>query len=77
MSKIPQDALFDPKAHSKAHLTTLSYEFTDKYRIREHFHDTDQLVFASSGVPASSTSSCNSIDCKRRKDYLGRAGSRL
>jgi len=43
-------ALFDPKGHSGARLTTLSYEYADRYRIPEHFHDTDQLVFASKGV---------------------------
>ena len=31
-------------------MTTLSYDYTDKYRVPEHFHDTDQLVFASNGV---------------------------
>src|SRR5215510_2589675 len=50
MSKMRHDALFDPKGHSAARLTTLSYEFDDKYRIPEHFHDTEQLVFASKGV---------------------------
>src|SRR5215831_18831600 len=50
MSKMRQDALFDPKRHSAARVTTLSYEFPDRYRIPEHFHDTDQLVFASKGV---------------------------
>jgi len=50
MSKMRHDALFDPKAHSATALTTLSYEFDDRYRIPEHFHDTDQLVFASKGV---------------------------
>jgi AraC-like DNA-binding protein len=50
MSRIRQNALFDPKGHTAARLTTLSYEFADKHRIPEHFHDTDQLVFASKGV---------------------------
>jgi len=50
MSKMRQGVLFDPKAHSTARLTTLSYEFADKKRIPEHFHDTDQLVYASKGV---------------------------
>ena len=49
MSKMRQ-ALFDPKSHSGARVTTLSYDFADRYRIPEHFHDTDQLVFASKGV---------------------------
>jgi AraC-like DNA-binding protein len=43
-------ALFDRKGHSAARLTTLSYDYADKDRVPEHFHDTDQLVFASSGV---------------------------
>src|SRR5215468_6413571 len=50
MSKMRHRALFDPRGHSTARLTTLSYEFGDKDRIPEHFHDTDQLVFASKGV---------------------------
>jgi AraC-like DNA-binding protein len=50
MSKMRHNALFDPKGHSAARLTTLSYDYTDKDRIPEHFHDTDQLVFASNGV---------------------------
>src|SRR5215470_16897679 len=50
MSKIRQAAFLDRKGHSAARLTTLSYEFGDRDRIPEHFHDTDQLVFASKGV---------------------------
>jgi AraC-like DNA-binding protein len=50
MSQIRHDALFDPHGHSAARLTTLSYDFDDRHRIPEHFHDTDQLVFASKGV---------------------------
>src|SRR5215831_4489725 len=50
MSKMRHGALFDPRGHSTARLTTLAYEFADKDRIPEHFHDTDQLVFASKGV---------------------------
>jgi len=43
-------ARLDPRAHHSTPLTTLSYEFEDGYRILEHSHDTDQLVFASKGV---------------------------
>jgi uncharacterized protein (TIGR03435 family) len=50
MSKMRHDALFDPKGHSAARLTTLSHEFESEYRIPEHFHDADQLVFAFKGV---------------------------
>src|SRR5678809_436749 len=50
MSKMRHDALFDVRGHSGARLTTLSYDFADKERIPEHFHDTDQLVYASKGV---------------------------
>jgi AraC-like DNA-binding protein/quercetin dioxygenase-like cupin family protein len=50
MSRTRHAVLFDRKGHSAARLTTLSWEFEDKYRIPEHFHDTDQLVFASKGV---------------------------
>jgi len=48
--KVHQHALFDRKGHSGARLTTLSYDYADKDRVPEHFHDTDQLVFASRGV---------------------------
>lgn len=50
MSKMRQDPFLDIKGRSGARLTTLSYDFSDKDRVPEHFHDTDQLVFASSGV---------------------------
>lgn len=50
MSKMRREALFDPKGHLAARLTTLAYEFGDQHRIPDHFHDTDQLVFASKGV---------------------------
>jgi len=50
MSKSNQGPFLDRKGHAAARLTTLSYEYTDRYRIPEHFHDTDQLVFATKGV---------------------------
>ena len=49
--KVHQHALFDRKGHSAARLTTLSYDYADKDRVPEHFHDTDQLVFNASGLP--------------------------
>ena len=45
-----QDAWFDRRRRSSAQLTTLSYEFADGSLVPEHFHDADQLVFASKGV---------------------------
>jgi AraC-like DNA-binding protein len=45
-----QQPFFDVRSSRSAQLTTLSYEYPDAYLVREHFHDTDQLVFASQGV---------------------------
>jgi AraC-like DNA-binding protein/quercetin dioxygenase-like cupin family protein len=45
-----QQAWFDRRLKSTAQLTTLCYDFADGSLVPEHFHDTDQLVFASKGV---------------------------
>src|SRR5215471_12350872 len=50
MSKKRQEPWFDKRSHTSAPLTTLCYDFPDGYRVPEHFHDADQLVFASTGV---------------------------
>src|SRR5579862_6800244 len=55
MSKKRQ-VLFDPRADKSSQLMTLSHEFKNHHVIPEHFHDTDQLVFASKGVMTVRTS---------------------
>ena len=45
-----QHVWFDARGSASAQLTTLRYEYADGYRVPEHFHDTDQVVFASKGV---------------------------
>ena len=45
-----QHVWFDARGSASAQLTTLCYEYSDGYRVPEHFHDTDQVVFASRGV---------------------------
>ena len=41
-----QHVWFDARGSASAQLTTLCYEYSDGYRVPEHFHDTDQVVFA-------------------------------
>jgi AraC-like DNA-binding protein len=50
MSKKRQDAIFDSLARSSAPVVTLTHDYPAGHRIPPHFHDRDQLVFASSGV---------------------------
>ena len=50
MSKKRQNAIVNPQGHPSAQVTTLSYEFTNGYVVPDHFHNVDQLVFASQGV---------------------------
>lgn len=50
MSKKRQDAIFDALPRSAARVITLTHDYPAGHRIPLHFHDRDQLVFASSGV---------------------------
>lgn len=50
MSRKRQNALFDSLAPSNAPVTTLTRGYPAAHCIPLHFHDRDQLVFASSGV---------------------------
>lgn len=45
-----QHPFLDLRGTRSAQLTTLSYDYADADLVPEHFHDTDQLVFASTGV---------------------------
>jgi AraC-like DNA-binding protein len=42
--------MFDPRGDKAAHITTLIYDYPDGYIVPEHFHDQDQVVYASRGV---------------------------
>ncbi|HLH08749.1 MAG TPA: helix-turn-helix transcriptional regulator [Terriglobales bacterium] len=50
MSKMRQDALFDPLAASDASIVSLAHDYAAGHRIPMHFHDLDQLVCAARGV---------------------------
>lgn len=50
VSKKRQTALFDPLPRGRAVILTLSRDYAPGYTIPLHFHDRDQLVFASRGV---------------------------
>jgi AraC-like DNA-binding protein/quercetin dioxygenase-like cupin family protein len=49
MSKKRQ-ALHDPRRQGTASVTTLAYDYPNRFTIPEHFHDEDQLVYARRGV---------------------------
>lgn len=50
MSKKRQNVIFDRLVKSGARIVTLTYDYPAGYVIPLHFHDRDQLVFASHGV---------------------------
>lgn len=50
MSKKRQSAIFDPAGNRKADITTLARDFPAGHVVPLHFHDWDQLVYASLGV---------------------------
>ena len=57
MPKLRHEAvLLDRRAVSGAQITTLIYEYPHGYRVPLHFHDRDQLVFATQGVMSVQTS---------------------
>jgi AraC-like DNA-binding protein len=56
MSKKRQTAIFDRLPPSSAPIVTLTYDYPAGHVIPMHFHDRDQLVFASRGVMTVSTS---------------------
>jgi AraC-like DNA-binding protein/quercetin dioxygenase-like cupin family protein len=47
---------FDRRGHPTAPVTTLVYDFLPGHNVPEHFHEYDQLVFATSGVMTVRTS---------------------
>jgi AraC-like DNA-binding protein len=50
VSKKRQTAIFDRVPGSSAPIVTLTYDYTPGHVVPLHFHDRDQLVFASRGV---------------------------
>jgi AraC-like DNA-binding protein/mannose-6-phosphate isomerase-like protein (cupin superfamily) len=56
MSQKRQSAVFDPLADRRSQITTLTHDYAAGYVIPSHFHDRDQLVYASRGVMTVRTS---------------------
>jgi AraC-like DNA-binding protein/quercetin dioxygenase-like cupin family protein len=50
MSQKRQNTIFDPLPEQHAHVTTLTRDYPAGHKVRWHFHDRDQLVYASRGV---------------------------
>ncbi len=50
MSQKRQPGIFDRSRDRKSAITTLTHDYPAGYNIRLHFHDRDQLVYASRGV---------------------------
>jgi AraC-like DNA-binding protein/quercetin dioxygenase-like cupin family protein len=50
MSKKRQSAFLDHRGHASAQLTALSYDYPAGHTVPWHFHEWDQLVYASRGV---------------------------
>jgi len=56
MSKKRQQARFDPVGVSGALVTTFRHDYPDGFVFNEHYHDRDQIVYASQGVMTVETS---------------------
>lgn len=56
MPKLRHEGVLDRRAVSGAQITTLIYEYSHGYKVPLHFHDRDQLVFATQGVMSVQTS---------------------
>jgi AraC-like DNA-binding protein len=50
MSRKRQPGIFDPSHDRKSAITTLQRDYPAGHRIPSHFHDRDQLVYASKGI---------------------------
>ncbi|HEX3769873.1 MAG TPA: helix-turn-helix transcriptional regulator [Polyangiaceae bacterium] len=46
----PKPPLFDARARRRAPISTLSWDYASGHVVIDHFHDTDQLVYAETGV---------------------------
>jgi quercetin dioxygenase-like cupin family protein len=56
MSQKRQPAIFDRLVDSRSHITILTRDYATGHVIPSHFHDRDQLVYASRGVMTVRTS---------------------
>ena len=56
MSPKRQSAVFDPLGDRRSQIATLTHDYAAGHVIRLHFHDRDQLVYASRGVMTVRTS---------------------
>ena len=50
MSQKRQNAIFDRVGDRRSQITTVTHDYSAEYVIPSHFHDRDQLVYASRGV---------------------------
>lgn len=50
MSQKRQTAIFDRRGDARSHITTLTHDYTPGHVVPLHFHERDQLVYASRGV---------------------------
>lgn len=50
MSQKRQSVFSDPQPNGRAPLSTLSYDYPPQYEVPLHYHNVDQLVYASRGV---------------------------
>jgi AraC-like DNA-binding protein len=50
MSHKRQTPIFDPCAHNSSQITTLTRDYPPGHIVPSHFHDRDQIVYASGGV---------------------------
>ncbi len=50
MSQQRQSAIFDPLRDGRSQIATLTHDYPAGYVVPSHFHDRDQLVYASRGV---------------------------
>ena len=50
MSQKRQNAIFDRVGDRRSQITTVTHDYNAGYVIPSHFHDRDQLVYASRGV---------------------------
>src|ERR1700685_3214038 len=56
MSQKRQSAIFDRMGDRRSQITTLTHDYAGGHVIPSHFHDRDQLVYASRGVMTVRTS---------------------
>lgn len=70
MSQRRQTSVFDPSTHQHSHVTTLSRDYPAGHVIPSHFHDRDQVVYASRGVMTVRTSNGTWVVPTRRAVWI-------